>query len=179
MCIRDSCGTDLESDGGAASADLREMVRSGVKKDGNVTVYIQTGGTKEWQTPGLENGQVERWTLSAEGMRLEDSVGRADMGDAQTFSDFLRYGFDHFPADRYGLIMWDHGSGPSGGLCYDEMSRNALFYPDIYAGLQSASALKTFRPFSFIGFDACLMASYELAVHIAPFAEYMLSLIHF
>ena len=169
------CGTDLESHGGAASADLREMVRSGVKKDGNVTVYIQTGGTKEWQTPGLENGQVERWTLSAEGMRLEDSVGRADMGDAQTFSDFLRYGFDHFPADRYGLIMWDHGSGASGGLCYDEMSRNALFYPDIYAGLQSASALKTFRPFSFIGFDACLMASYELAVHIAPFAEYMIA----
>ena len=41
------CGTDLESDGGLATADLREMIASGVKPGGKLTVYVQTGGTKK------------------------------------------------------------------------------------------------------------------------------------
>ena len=109
------CGTDLESDGGAATADLEEMVAAGVPKGGDLTVCIQTGGTKSWQTRGITDRKVERWTLSGKGLSKVDSVGSASMGDVSTFADFLVYGFDNYPADRYGLIMWDHGSGASGG----------------------------------------------------------------
>ena len=170
------CGTDLESDGGAATADLQEMIAAGVPADGDLTVYVQTGGTRSWQADGISDGKVERWLLDEDGLGKVDSVGKADMGDASTFADFLTYGFENFPADRYGLIMWDHGSGASGGLCYDEMSGDPLYYPEIYEGLQKAmKRAGVTQKLAFIGFDACLMASYELANHIAPFADYMIA----
>ena len=167
------CGTDLESNSGAATADLQEIVNSRIPQNGDVTVYVQTGGTRSWHVRGMTDRKVERWTVSQKGLRLVDSVGSASMGDAETFMDFLDYGFENFPADRYGLIMWDHGSGASGGLCYDEMTKDPLYYPEIYEGLEAGMPRNT--KFAFIGFDACLMSSYELANHIAPFADYMIA----
>ena len=168
------CGTDLESDGGMASADLYEMVQSGVKADGNLTVLVQTGGTKDWQTSGLSNRKVERWLLSEQGIQLVDSVGSADMGDANTLYDFLQFGLDNCAADRYGLILWDHGAGASGGVCNDEMSEDCLYMSEIYDSLNKASKHDNFSKFAFIGFDACLMATYEMACTLEPFADYMI-----
>ncbi|MDD3336775.1 MAG: clostripain-related cysteine peptidase, partial [Eubacteriales bacterium] len=74
-----------------------------------------------------------------------------------------------------GLILWDHGSGASGGVCYDEMTDDALYMPEIYNGLKQGSAGETRKPFYFIGFDACLMASYELCNHLEGFADYLVA----
>ena len=169
------CGTDLESQGGMATSDLTEMVKSGVVKNGDVTIYIQTGGTSRWQTSGIASRQAERWTLSKSGLKKLESLGSVNMGDDATLQDFLEYGFDNFPADRYGLIMWDHGSGATGGLCHDEITRDCLYYPEIYGALEGATKGMRGTPFAFIGFDACLMGSYEMALHLVPFAEYMIA----
>lgn len=169
------CGTDLESRSGAATSDLREMVSSGIAGNKNITVLIQTGGTKSWKVNGITNRQSERWKLTASGLSRLEKLGSLNMGNASTLSDFLTYGFANYPADRYGLIMWDHGSGASGGLCYDEITGDALYYPEIYQALTAASKTKNYKQFSFIGFDACLMGCYETAAHIAPFADYMIA----
>lgn len=39
-------GSDLESDAACATEDINEMIESGIGD--NVTVVLQTGGTKEW-----------------------------------------------------------------------------------------------------------------------------------
>ncbi len=169
------CGTDLESDGGLAADDLREMIESGVTPGGKLTVYIQTGGTKKWSVSGLKNKEGERWTLTSEGMEKLESLGRVDMGDGATFSDFLQYGLKTFPADRYGLILWDHGAGASDGVCYDEITGNSLNMQEIYTAMTAAAKAPAFRKFAMVGFDACLMADYEMAVHLAPFAETMVA----
>jgi hypothetical protein len=109
------CGTDLESDGGLATADLKEMIASGVKPDGGVNVYVQTGGTKTWEMKGIKDEAGERWKLTGDGMDRLESLGSVDMGDGDAFAAFLKYGFEHFPADRYGLILWDHGAGATDG----------------------------------------------------------------
>ncbi len=169
------CGTDLESRAGMATSDLTEMVKSGVVKNGDVTVYIQTGGTSKWQTSGIANRKAERWTLSKNGLKQLESLGSVNMGDDASLQSFLEYGFENFPADRYGLIMWDHGSGATGGLCHDEITGDSLYYPEIYSALKNATKGMRGTPFAFVGFDACLMGSYEMALHLAPFAEYMIA----
>ena len=169
------CGTDLESDGGCATADLQEMVASGIKVNGNVTIYVQTGGTKKWATKGMTNREGERWSLDSSGMERVDNLGRVDMGDDATFTDFLQYGFANYPADRYGLVLWDHGAGASDGVCYDEISGNSLNMAEIYSALHTASKASNYHKFSFVGFDACLMANYEMALHLQPFADYMIA----
>ena len=35
-----------------------------------------------------------------------------NMSEEQTLSDFISRTFRLFPADHYGLILWDHGSIP-------------------------------------------------------------------
>ena len=170
------CGTDLESKSGMATADLKEMMAGNIPEGGNVTVFIQTGGTKTWKVNGIENRESQRWTMSKNGMEKLQDLGRVNMGSQETFADFLAYGFKNFPADRYGLIMWDHGTGATGGLCYDEVSGDMLYLPEIYNGLKTGTkSVRKDKPFYFIGFDACLMATFEVACHIEPFAEYMIA----
>ena len=169
------CGTDLESDGGLASDDLREMIESGVKANGNLQIYVQTGGTKKWATSGMKNREGERWLLSSDGLERLESLKRVDMGSGDTFADFLAYGLNRFPADRYGLILWDHGAGASDGVCYDEISGDSLNLEEIYTSFAKAAKQPNYRKFAMVGFDACLMADYEMAVHLQPFADTMIA----
>jgi hypothetical protein len=38
-------------------------------------------------------------------------LGEIDMGEPQSLADFLRWGTTEFPARRYALVLWGHGSG--------------------------------------------------------------------
>jgi len=169
------CAGDLEYISGAATQDLNEMIQSRIPEDGDVTVYIQTGGTKEWRMPGLTNRQAERWVVGSEELRLVESLGWVDMGKKGTLEGFLLAGLRDYPADRYGLILWDHGFGPAGGVCQDEISRNILHLEDIFGALETASHAEGYHKFAFIGLDACLMAAYETACYLQPFADYMIA----
>ena len=169
------CGTDLESDGGMAVNDLAEMIESGVRENSGLTVYIQTGGTKKWSNDALDNKKAQRWLLTGEGIEEVESLGKVNMGAQDSFTDFLVYGVQHYPADRYGLILWDHGGGSADGVCFDELTSDALFMDEIYASLDAVSKQSQYSKFAFIGFDACLMATYEMANTLEPFADYMIA----
>lgn len=57
---------------------------------------------------------------------LNESVWYLDeknMGDPQTLIDFVCWAVDNYPADRYCLTLFDHGSG-WGGICYDYTNNN-------------------------------------------------------
>lgn len=170
------CGTDLESENGMATSDLKEMIASGVGDGGDVVVYVQTGGTKNWRANGIDGRKAQRWTVSGDGLVLQETLGNLNMGAQDTLADFIASGFEEHPAKRYGLILWDHGMGATGGVCYDEITGDALYLPEIYGALQkSAKSQKKSKPFAFIGFDACLMATYEVAAHVEPFADYLVA----
>ena len=162
-------GTDLESEDGAASADLREMLAATLGD--KVNLLVQTGGTRLWQAGGLSNGKVQRWLIRDGEMTLLQDLGRVNMGQASTLADFLSFGAEHYPANRYGLIMWDHGGGAVFGFGWDELfDDDNLGLDELVAALSRAN-LK----FDFIGFDACLMASLEVALLLEPYADYLIS----
>ena len=52
------CGSDLESDGGMASADIEEMEKSSA--GGNVKFVVQTGGAYYWENDVDEDGDGEK-----------------------------------------------------------------------------------------------------------------------
>jgi len=168
------CGTDLETEYGAASEDLMEMIEAGLELDGPVTVLVQAGGTKKWRGNLVKSGESQRFLVADDLYPVGPSLGRQDMGKPGTLRDFVRFGLDTYPANRVGLLMWNHGSGSTGGLCYDEISGNALSTPDIHNALAEALAGRDQR-FSFIGFDACLMSTFEVAAYMQPFADFMIA----
>ena len=154
------CGTDLESNGGAASADLQEMLE--VKLPANVKVLIQTGGTIQWRNNAVSSDAVERYLYDESGLQRLMTVEDADMGDGKTLADFVRYGKENYSADHKIFIFWDHGGGSAAGVCWDERTGNSLSLNEIHDAFNSVyEASAENPPFELIGFDACLMATYD------------------
>ena len=164
------CGTDLESEDGEASGDIREMISSGVGKSGQVAAVICTGGSSQWQRYGISSRSVQYYRLGGDGLELLKDAGRRSMGEADTLSDFLRYGISAAPAKRYVLIFWDHGGGPVYGICNDENYRDdSLSLAELHKGL--VNGLNGAK-LDIVGFDCCLMNCVDLCADLYGIADY-------
>ena len=169
------CGSNLETLSGSATADIGEMLQSDFDAD-RVNLVVMAGGSRRWDRdlrPG-EAGVIEffrkRGALKKKLVRPESNV---NMGDPQTLTGFIRDSLLRYPAEEYALILWDHGAGPLEGVCLDELNE-----PDRISLDGLAQALKDARlpqKLSWIGFDACLMSTLEVANAVAPYAEYMIA----
>lgn len=165
-------GSDLETRSGEASLDLEEMI-SAMPTDGGMSVAVLTGGAAEWHTD-IPSDRNCLWEVTSGELKLVEEYEAQNMGDRKTFSDFLQRGTELFPAERYALILWDHGGGPLSGVCFDErFDMDALCLEEIEDGLRDSPFAR--QKLLFIGFDACLMASIETACAIAPYAEVMIA----
>lgn len=154
------CGTDLESKSGAASSDFQELLN--VKLPANVKILIQTGGAEQWHNNVVPSNAVERYLYDSSGLQRIATLPDADMGNVDTLADFVRYGKENFQADHRVFVFWDHGGGSAVGVCYDERTGNFLSLNDLrnaFAAVYEPSTDKP--PFELIGFDACLMATYD------------------
>ncbi len=90
----------------------------------------------------------------------------------ETLASFIRFCGKNFPANRYGLIMWDHGGGSISGYGYDE--KNKMAGSMTLTGIKEALAGGGVT-FDFVGFDACLMATLENALMLDDYADYLIA----
>lgn len=168
------CGTDLETNYGAATNDFSELLD--VELPPNVKVLIQTGGAKEWQNSTVPSGKTARYLYDSDGLHELEKIQNADMGTPKTLADFLRYGQENYPADHHVFVFWDHGGGSAAGVCYDEQTGHMLSLNDIRQAFESVCQASTDNPpFEIIGFDACLMATYDTANTLSGLARYMVA----
>ena len=168
------CGSELESEYGSASEDIREMINCRCLPD-STTVVVMLGGSKKWtQYPGLKGNSILEIQGSRNRMDDKTIVTWMNMGEPNTLEWLLKYGTKKYPAEDYALILWDHGGGPMGGVCWDELfSDDHMTLAELMKGLRDGWHQE--KKLSWIGFDACLMGSAEVAVAVAPYAEYMIA----
>ena len=165
------CGSNLESQYGSASADFREMLEAGM--DSNVSALVMMGGTSDWQM-ALDENRTTVMEIGTRGTRKIRETEKMNMGDPDTLAGFLRYAREQRPAKAYALILWDHGGGPLDGLCWDEQyGTDHLTLAELTDALRETGFDR--EKLSWIGFDACLMSSAEVASALAPYADYMVS----
>ncbi|HAJ97449.1 MAG TPA: peptidase C11 [Ruminococcus sp.] len=165
------CGTDLESRNGMASSDLQEMANATLGSNVNILVY--TGGCSGWKTSGISNSTNQIYQVQSGGLKpLVKDDGAKAMTDPKTLSSFIQYCSKNYPANRYELIMWDHGGGSVSGYGYDEKykSSGSMSLAGIRTALQNGGVT-----FDFIGFDACLMATAETALMLNDYADYLIA----
>lgn len=162
-------GSDLESYAGEATTDIAEMLSSGIGQ--NVNVVIETLGTREWQDYGIASDHTQRYVVNQGKLELvDDSLGQLDTTAPETLADFISWGTKNYPADRYMLIMWDHGAGPVYGFGVDEwQSEDAALTLDEMK--QALDANKDVH-FDFIGMDCCIMSSLETYYALTPYCDY-------
>lgn len=162
-------GSDLETKAGEATADLSEMIDSGVGE--NVNVIVQTMGTKKWHDYDISSKTSQIYRVNRGELELvKDNLGQLDCTKSDTLSDFIDFGKKNYPADRYIMIFWDHGGGPVYGFGYDEWQADT-------ASLTLDEIQKAFRMnrdirFDIIGMDCCIMANLETCYVLAPFCKY-------
>jgi len=165
------CGTDLESQQGMATSDLKEMANATIGKNVNLIVY--TGGCSRWRNNVISRqvNQVYRISDGKFECLIKDA-GNASMVSPDTLASFIKYGKDNYPANRMCLIMWDHGGGSISGFGYDEKigHQQSMTLAGINSALKKANV-----KFDFIGFDACLMATVENGLMLSQYADYMIA----
>ncbi|MBQ0058524.1 MAG: hypothetical protein KBS83_00980, partial [Lachnospiraceae bacterium] len=169
-------GSDLESKGACATNDMQEMLNSGVDLS-HTNLLVYTGGAKTWHNEKVTispevNGLYH---LTASGFEEIDNFPLESMGDPANLTRFLDYAVEKYPADKYDLVFWDHGNGPVIGYGMDFLyNKDSLTLPEIRQGLE-ASPFGPDKKLDIIGFDACLMASAELAYTVSDYADYLIS----
>lgn len=139
------CGSDLESGGGFASADLAEMMEVSLPE--NVKVVVQTGGSSQWQNEQMDASKLQRYVYSGEGLELVEEQPSANMGESDTLKDFLSFAKENFPADKTAVLFWNHGGGSVSGAAFDELYENdSLTLDELHAAFGGAWELSAEKP---------------------------------
>lgn len=109
------------------------------------------------------------------------------MADANTLVDFVTWAIKTYPADKYALIMSDHGMGWPGGWSDPAVKTSAtanrgvplatavgnlMYLNDIDKALGTIRSRAGLDKFELIGLDACLMSQLEVLDALAPHARY-------
>lgn len=178
------CGADLESgtdengkthinDASLATADITEIL-SVAGQPNDVNIIVETGGAAAWNSKyGISTSKLGRWHVSNKRLVKDAELSYAGMGETSTFQSFLKWGLESYPAEKTGVILWNHG-GAMKGVCYDEKKNsNPLLNSEIQSAL--SNTLSEGEKLEFIGYDACLMGVQDIAITNSKYFNYMVA----
>jgi hypothetical protein len=148
-----------------------DVLADGHPSDLEVEGYADTGFNvsdyKGWEDTlfySFENGSTQ----------IADFVGELNMGDPVTLSSFVNASIQNHPANHYALILWDHGNGYSIGP--DETNGDdVITIQEVNSAVTSALAEVGVNKLDIIGYDACLMATYDAAMWAKDIAHYFVA----
>ena len=169
------CGADLESGYYAfATSDINEMLSvNGQPED--VNIVIQTGGARSWHMSGISSNKIGRYHIENKTLKQDASLPNASMGAQSTLESFVNWGLETYPAEKTGLVFWNHG-GAFEGCCYDEnYYDDSLEAHEIKGAMDNVFATQNLtEKLEFVGYDCCLMQLQDLAEFNSPYFNYMI-----
>lgn len=142
-----------------------------------VNIVAELGKTKGSTNDGQQWSGSRRYYLTADGMEYSFSsrpvqeLGAADMGDWRHLADFVKWAKTNYPARKYLLIVFGHGSSwmsmdkpLTKGMLYDDESGNHVTSVELRKVFEAAG------PVDLLFMDSCLMqdlsALYEIRKHV-------------
>jgi hypothetical protein len=157
--------------------DLDELGTAGSSESLNLVALVDRASNySDDPVLGLDDWEGGRILEIRKGKAVVlDDLGDVNTGDPQTLQDFIVSGIADYPADHYALVISDHGAswpGVGGDESFDE---DVLDLAEIKAGISAGLADAGVDSLDILGFDACLMATYEVASTLAPVAKRMLA----
>ncbi len=159
--------------------DINEMEQIGSTSDVNIVVQAEFSSRYSENAPaGTLRGRITRDDNTLAITSSLTSIGNRDMSARATLAEFISWAAAAYPADRYALVIWDHGDGwkaeagesaPSKGAIIDDSAGGTLLpLPDIAGAVRDSGV-----HFSMINFDACFMGMYEVAYEFLGTTDYL------
>jgi hypothetical protein len=177
---------DLEANGWL---DLNEMEQVGTTDSVNIIVQFDRAGI----APSPKGKGCGRYVISrsphtvdpAKPWESVDSaqvefLGNVNSGDPDTLVDFVSWGMTNYPANKYAVVLWNHGSGWRGkdkaplykGICYDDTSNDYITENELKYAFDKIYQSYG-KKIEFVGMDACLMGMLEVAYDLKDNAKYL------
>lgn len=150
--------TDLDEAERVGSTDTMHVIAQ--------TDHAPRGGTAQ---------RIELVTDNTPGLKapVKEDLGSYNMSAPESLASFVKWGMDNYPAEHYMVIISDHGDGWKGAA--QDWSHNGwMSTPDIESGLKMARE-QTGKKIDVLGFDACLMASAEVAYQLKDEVDYLVA----
>lgn len=195
---------NLES---GTSPDINELEKYGSNEQLAFVAQIDLNGNfnneSELKWTGTRRFYIERDNnMRKMSSKMVEDLGEVDMATPEALTDFVSWARENYPAKRYALILWNHGTGwkeispnimememppveISEGLrtAFDNISYNISYDDTSYTSMDIPTLRKTLaevkkilgQPIDLIGFDACLMQMAEVAWAAAPSALFQVA----
>lgn len=112
-------------------------------------------------------GQVSQLHIDSSGASTSQiQVPASDSSSPESLAEFLRAGIRQFPAQRYLVVISSHGKGAE-GVIEDERHHRLMTPSELKQALQAGQEANGGRPLDAVLFDACRMASLEVASQLS------------
>jgi len=139
--------------------DQEEMARVGSNEFLNIVSLIDR-----------ERGPAQINYIEKGNIKKVKDLGEIDMGDYRQLVNFMKFVKENYPAKKYCLVIWNHGSGWKNkninsvyrGISYDDSSNNHITNEQL--GIAMAEITKILgQKVDVFDMDACLMQMVEVA----------------
>ncbi len=185
MIYQDADDKVLEQD---IFVDLNEAERVGSSANLNIVAQLDryqgaftgdgnwTGSRRYFVRPDED--------LNSIGSDMVMDLGEVNMADGKTLVDFAAWAIQNYPADKYVLILSDHGMGwpggwsdatagkSRGGTPLEDAVGDNLYLNELDRALGTIISESGIDKFELIGMDACLMGHVEVMDALAPHAKF-------
>ncbi len=149
--------------------DVQEMEKVGSTDDVQVIVMLGSIKTQGICNYYLIEKQLDEPPPDLIRSEVLEAVDEPDMSDSLTLRNFIEYGVENYPAERYMLLINDHGCGWR-GICLDEQNG----YGEMMSLPGLAWALSGYR-FEIIVLYAPSMSTLEVAHELRKKAGHLIA----
>lgn len=152
--------------------DVHEMEEVGSNDQFNMVVQLDRAHGEPCNRLFINQGSHD----------VVEEMGECDMGSADVLTDFVEWGAQNYPAKKYAVVIWNHGSGWNKrqgntifkGISYDDESGNHITTAQLTPAL---SKIRTSlgKKLDILAFDACLMQMMEVSYAVKDSVNIMLA----
>lgn len=157
--------------------DVEEMGRVGTQPGLSLVSFIDRAeGYTDTPVLGLDDWVGAKVVEIGQGEATElADLGDVNTGDPDILAGFIRESIRAYPAANYALIISDHGASWPGVGGDESSDHDVLTLEELDQAISQGLADAGVAKLDLLGFDACLMATYEVASTMAPLADRLLA----
>jgi hypothetical protein len=107
---------------------------------------------------------------------IQDMGGGVDMGNRNTLRDFVNWGMTFYPAERYVVVIWNHGAGWFDDSQKPAGTRGVSFDDEFFTFIKTtelSQALDTTERIDVVSWDSSLMQMMEVGFEIKDRCDFM------
>ncbi len=173
--------------------DLREMEQVGSSNDVNIVVEVDRRKAFTFEDePQITELHTKRLYIEKGQSKELADLGETNTGDYRALKKFLEWGIETYPAERYFVILWNHGGGVKDEDVYNKFHarmKRPIFGSategvevrwilgddtsrDYLDMIELKKALSIGKKLELVGFDACLMSMFEVIYQLRDIAHF-------